>query len=132
MMKFLLDEVFEEAGKHLDDYVKASSLEPMYRLQFKDKTFEPTTDREAMLQQLDACFPGNREGYDKFMQVEKERYESMYPCLQKDYNSLEGISVLIYSKRYQSFHWDDPFSRCWGIISKTINLSFRSHFNQNI
>ncbi|MBT5927696.1 MAG: phytoene desaturase [Verrucomicrobia bacterium] len=88
MMKFLLDEVFEEAGKELDDYVECTKLEPMYRLQFKDKMFEPTTDREAMLQQLDACFPGNREGYDKFLKVEKERYESMYPCLQKDYNSI--------------------------------------------
>jgi len=88
MMKFLLDEVFEEAGKHLDDYVESVKLEPMYRLQFKDKTFEPTTDREAMLQQLDACFPGNKDGYDKFLKVEKERYESMYPCLQKDYNSM--------------------------------------------
>jgi phytoene desaturase len=87
MMKFLLDEVFEEAGKNLDDYVECTKLEPMYRLQFKDKAFEPTTEREAMLQQMDACFPGSREGYDKFMEVEKERYESMYACLQKDYNS---------------------------------------------
>ena len=87
MMKFLLDEVFEEAGRNLDDYVECTKLEPMYRLQFKDKAFEPTTEREAMLQQMDACFPGNRDGYDKFMRIEKERYESMYACLQKDYNS---------------------------------------------
>jgi phytoene desaturase len=85
MMKFILDEVFEEAGRHIDDYLKCVKLEPMYRLQFDDKRLEPTTAREAMLQQLDAQFPGNRNGYDKFMAVEKERFHRMYPCLQKDY-----------------------------------------------
>ena len=89
MMKFILDEVFEEAGRHIDDYLKCVQLEPMYRLQFEDVRLEPTTAREAMLQQLDAHFPGNRAGYDKFMTVEKERFHRMYPCLQKDYATIK-------------------------------------------
>jgi phytoene desaturase len=32
MMKFILDEVFEEAGRHIDDYLNCVKLEPMYRL----------------------------------------------------------------------------------------------------
>ncbi len=88
MMKFILDEVFEEAGRHIDNYLKFVKLEPMYRLQFEDLRLEPTTVREAMLQQLDEHFPGNRAGYDKFMAVEKERFHRMYPCLQKDYTSV--------------------------------------------
>lgn len=88
MMKFILDEVFEEAGRHTDDYLQCVKLEPMYRLQFEDVRLEPTTAREAMLQQLDEHFPGNRRGYDKFMAVEKRRFRLMYPCLQKDYASL--------------------------------------------
>jgi len=87
MMKFILDEVFEEAGRHIDDYLKCVKLEPMYRLQFTDKRLEPTTNREAMLQQLEMNFPGSSRGYDKFMAVEKERFHRMYPCLQKDYGS---------------------------------------------
>lgn len=31
MMKFILDEVFEEAGRHIDDYLQCVKLEPMYR-----------------------------------------------------------------------------------------------------
>lgn len=89
MMKFILDEVFEEAGRHVDAYLKCVKLEPMYRLQFEDVRLEPTTERGVMLQQLDAHFPGNRSGYDKFMAVEKERFARMYPCLQKDYASLK-------------------------------------------
>jgi len=88
MMKFILDEVFEEAGRNVADYLKCVRLEPMYRLQFEDVRLEPTTDREAMLRQLDAHFPGNRAGYDRFMAVEKERFRRMYPCLQKDYSSV--------------------------------------------
>ncbi len=89
MMKFILDEVFEEAGRNIGDYLQCVKLEPMYHLQFADKRIEPTTNREAMLQQLDAQFPGNRAGYDKFMAVEKERFHRMYPCLQKDYASVK-------------------------------------------
>lgn len=89
MMKFILDEVFEESGRRIEDYLDCVKLEPMYRLQFDDIRIEPTTDREAMLQQMDAHFPGNAEGYDKFMRVEKERFRLMYPCLQKDYGSLK-------------------------------------------
>jgi phytoene desaturase len=79
MMKFILDEVFEEAGRRIDDYLKCVKLEPMYRLQFEDVRLEPTTNREAMLRQLDTHFPANRAGYDKFMAVEKERFHRMYP-----------------------------------------------------
>lgn len=87
MMKFILDEVFEEAGRQIDDYLSCVKLEPMYRLQFSDKRVEPTTDREAMIQQLEIDFPGSGGGYDRFMTVEKERFRRMYPCLQKDYGS---------------------------------------------
>lgn len=88
MMKFILDEVFEEANRHIDDYLKCVQLEPMYRLQFMDKRLEPTTVREEMVKQLEAEFPGSTAGYERFMTVEKERFRRMYPCLQKDYASL--------------------------------------------
>lgn len=86
MLKFILDEVFEESGRKSEDYLDFVRLEPMYRLQFSDKRIEPTTNREAMLAELDASFPGNRDGYDQFMESEQERFRLMYPCLQKDYS----------------------------------------------
>ena len=59
MMKFILDEVFEEAGRNVDDYMEFTRLEPMYRLQFDDVRLEPTTVKEAMIQQLETSFPGS-------------------------------------------------------------------------
>jgi len=88
MMKFILDEVFEEAGRNIDDYLKFLKLDPMYRLQFDDLRLEPSTDREAMMSQLEEHFPGNLEGFARFMVNEKRRFELMYPCLQTDYSSL--------------------------------------------
>jgi phytoene desaturase len=88
MMKFILDEVFAEAGRCAEDYMEFTRLEPMYRLQFDDRRIEPTTEREAMLAALDANFPGSQNGYDRFMRNEDRRFRAMYPCLQKDYSSL--------------------------------------------
>ena len=88
MMKFILDEVFEESGRRSEDYLKFLKLEPMYRLQFDDVRLEPTTDREAMLRQLEQVFPGSGDGYLRFIAGEKRRFDLMYPCLQKDYSSL--------------------------------------------
>ena len=90
MMKFILDEVFEEAGRRSEDYLKFVKLEPMYRLQFDDLAVEPTTDHAAMLKQLNEKFPGNAKGYWKFLKTEQERFRKMYPCLQKDYGSLKS------------------------------------------
>ena len=87
MMKFILDEVFEEAGRNVDDYMEFKRLEPMYRLQFDDVRLEPTTVKEAMMQQLETSFPGSSKGYEKFMKTESVRFDRMYPCLQKDYSS---------------------------------------------
>jgi phytoene desaturase len=87
MMKFILDEVFEESGRRIDDYLKFAKLEPMYRLQFDDRMVEPTTDHDAMRRQIEKLFPGNGPGLDKFLKTEQRRFDLMYPCLQKDYSS---------------------------------------------
>ena len=88
MMKFILDEVFEEAGRVSHDYLDFVQLEPMYRLAFDDVTIEPTTDREAMSAELERCFPGSSGAYVKFMERESLRFARMYPCLQKDYSTI--------------------------------------------
>lgn len=87
MMKFILDELFQEAGRSADDYMQFVQLEPMYRLQFDDRRMEPTTNREAMLAEIERSFPGSQKGYLEFMKEEGRRFTAMYPCLQKDYSS---------------------------------------------
>ncbi len=88
MLKDILDEVFEEAGKHSDNYMEFMRLDPMYRLQFDDRILEPSNDRETMRAQIAKHFPGEEAGLDKYMKTEKKRFDLMYPCLQKDYATL--------------------------------------------
>ncbi|HOW89758.1 MAG TPA: FAD-dependent oxidoreductase, partial [Elusimicrobiales bacterium] len=88
MMKFVLDEVFEEAGKKVDEYLEFTRLDPMYRLQFRDVTVEPSPDPDKMRRTIDRLFPGESAGYDAFMRGEGRRFDLMLPCLQKEYSGL--------------------------------------------
>ncbi|MHC4885556.1 MAG: phytoene desaturase family protein [Planctomycetota bacterium] len=91
MMTFILREVFEGAGRNLDDYLKITSLNPMYSLNFPGVTIEPTADHAAMREQIERLFPGEGEGFDRFLAKEKARYDHMSPCLQKPYGTLGSL-----------------------------------------
>ncbi|MFC1539070.1 phytoene desaturase family protein [Candidatus Latescibacterota bacterium] len=91
MMTFVLREMFEEAGRKLEDYCDVRNLDPMYKLSFSDKDFYPTSDREKMKEHIENLFPGNGEGLDRFHKKEKVRYDRMYPCLQKDYSTFKEM-----------------------------------------
>ncbi|MDT8287524.1 MAG: FAD-dependent oxidoreductase, partial [Elusimicrobiales bacterium] len=42
MLNFILREMFEEAGKNIDEYLSFTSLDPLYRLVFDDRDFRPS------------------------------------------------------------------------------------------
>ncbi len=48
MMKFILDEMFEETGRNIDDYLTFTRLDPMYRLKFNGFEINPTNNRQEM------------------------------------------------------------------------------------
>lgn len=87
-MKFILDEMFQEAGKKSSDYLDFVQLEPMYRLRFSDLTLDVTMNREHMYAQLADYAPGSEEGFEQFLEKENERFEKLFPCLQKDHTSI--------------------------------------------
>jgi len=88
MMNYILKEMFAETGRKVEDYLEFVKLDPFYRLQFDDCVFFPSQDREKNKDQIRKFFPGNEEGLDKFFQTEAIRFEKLFPCLQKDYQSL--------------------------------------------
>lgn len=88
MMTPILREVFEMAGRRLEDYCKVMPLDPMYRLSFPDgKVMDITPDNARMDAQIRRNFPGNEGALKRFMEREGVRFEKMYPCLQKDYST---------------------------------------------
>jgi glycine/D-amino acid oxidase-like deaminating enzyme len=92
MMKFLLDEVFEEAGRKSADYLRFVDLDPMYALDFGDLVFKPRSDRDRLVTEVERVFPGAAAELKNFFRNEATRFQKMYPCLQKDYST--ALSML--------------------------------------
>ena len=59
----------------------------MYELVFSKKRVKVSSDHQKMKTEIARVFPGNEKGYDRFLKKEKQRFERMYPCLQKEYSS---------------------------------------------
>jgi phytoene desaturase len=87
MMKFLLDELFEDAGRKIGDYLECRALDPMYRLNFSDRTMLARPHPDDMREEIERAFPGEGAGLDRFLSAESVRFRKLYPCLQKDYGS---------------------------------------------
>ncbi len=91
MMKFLLDEIFDETDRRSEDYLSFVRLEPMYELDFGECSLFPTSRPAAMREEIDRLFPGQSEGFQRFMTKERTRFLRMYPCLQKAYSSVAAF-----------------------------------------
>lgn len=91
MMKFLLDELFAEGGRRSSDYLQFQKLDPMYALNFADKTLLARSDPAAMKAEIERHFPGEGVRFDRFLEREGLRFKKLYPCLQKPYGSLASM-----------------------------------------
>jgi diapolycopene oxygenase len=70
----VLRRIFDEAGRHLHDYLEMVRLEPQWRSFFEDgTTLDLVSDATAMLQNLDRFAPGGKvsAGYRKFQGLSK-------------------------------------------------------------
>ncbi|NRF91956.1 phytoene desaturase [Paenibacillus frigoriresistens] len=88
MMPQLLEEMFQSVNRSLHDYVKLIELDPLYRLQFGDVHFSPTRDEAQMLERIEELFPGNGQGYLRFMKEEGEKFNRVSPLLQRPFGKL--------------------------------------------
>jgi phytoene desaturase len=86
MLKAIMEEVFCEAGAVPDELLKVKSLDPLYRLRFRDQSLDMSSNPEAMVAEIERVCPGQSAGYAKFRRREAARFERMVPCLQKSYH----------------------------------------------
>src|SRR3954454_18713294 len=91
MMKFLLDELFAEGGRRSSDYLQFRKLDPMYSLNFPDKTMLARSHPDAMKAEIDKHFPGEGANFGRFLKRESQRFKKLYPCLQKPYGTLASM-----------------------------------------
>ena len=98
MMSYILKEMFEATGRNVEDYLNFTYLDPLYRLQFGDIDFRPSPDHDKTYNEINNLFPGNGDGFKKFMSRERLRFERLFPCLQKDYSSYTAYLDRIFIK----------------------------------
>ncbi|MBS3963894.1 MAG: phytoene desaturase [Methylomonas sp.] len=94
LMKGVLDEMFELAGRRSEDYLDFIPLSPMYRLLFDDRQLSVYSDRDAMRTELNRVFDEGSDGYDRFMVNERKRFNALYPCITRDFSSLTSFLSL--------------------------------------
>ena len=124
MMKDVLENIFEKCGRKLEAYADVIKLDPMYRLKFSDgRQLFPSPDKEKMKQTLEKFSPGSFDGYLKYLEKEKKKYDKLIPCLSvpygkmSDFFSMHLLTALPYLDAHTSLYgvlsryFDDPDTR---------------------
>jgi len=92
MMPFVLEEMFELAGRRLDRELPLKVIEPMYRLDFgAGRSLDMYADSAQMMNELRRFAAGSEAGLVGFLRGEKARLERLYPVLQRSYPSLASL-----------------------------------------
>ncbi|MDQ0205747.1 phytoene desaturase family protein [Alkalicoccobacillus murimartini] len=87
-MPYILEELFDAVGRKLSDYLDLIRVDPMYELRFKDVVFSPSDDFNSTFEQIRTLFPGDEEGYKRFMIDTKRKMQALLPVLQNRHGSL--------------------------------------------
>lgn len=90
LMKNILEEIFTETGRKLEDYVNLMEINPMYRLKFSEKKeFYPYSmgNDEKMKEEIDRVFPGEHKNYLQYIEREEKKFQKLLPCLQVPYDN---------------------------------------------
>lgn len=94
LMKSILDQSFKIAGRNSSDYLNFTKLDPMYVLNYGDKKLSVSSDQDKMYKEIKRVFPGNEDGYLKFLEGEKKKFDNAFPCLEKDYSDVKSLFSL--------------------------------------
>ncbi|MDP7107392.1 MAG: phytoene desaturase family protein, partial [Roseibacillus sp.] len=89
--KFTLEEMFQEAGRNLDEELDLVQLDPMTRLKWGDTSIDTTSDSKKMAAEIERAFPGESEGFQRFMADHEEKLRLLIPCLQSSYGNLRDL-----------------------------------------
>lgn len=90
-MMYLVREIFELTGRTLEDYVEPVALSPLYELVYADKRFTVSSDYDQMIETISKTFPGNEEGYTRYLQETHKKLEALAPLLQRKMDSVTDL-----------------------------------------
>jgi phytoene desaturase len=75
---FIIENVFESAGKRMDSYIEIKRLNPFYRIYFHDKSYMDYNDNPTMMKAELAKFnTSDAANYDRFFEDVKPIYDAI-------------------------------------------------------
>ncbi|GEM04628.1 phytoene desaturase [Halolactibacillus miurensis] len=110
MMPSVLEEVFHESGREISDYIKMTEIDPLYTLKFGQVAFKPSRNHERTYEEIERLFPGNGEGYWRFLKRESKKFEVVSDLLRKpfgsltDYTSKEALRALPHLDAFETVY----------------------------
>lgn len=73
---FLVDEIFEAAGRKTSDYIDVVPCDPFYRIEFHDgRAFEYNADEEATAEKVRQFSPGDVDGYRRMIKATRAIFD---------------------------------------------------------
>lgn len=88
MMPHLIEELFTLSGRSLHDYVDMQELTPLYSLHFGDTVFKPSRNREDTAAQIARLFPGDEDGYYRYLEEEEVKLDKVMPLLRRPFSGV--------------------------------------------
>lgn len=90
---FILDEIWETAGRKTQDYFQLVPLDPFYRIfDYQGKHLDYNANHEFILDQVAQWNPADRDGYDRLIRASKEIFETGMPLISEPF--LDVASML--------------------------------------
>ncbi|WP_232718569.1 phytoene desaturase family protein [Bacillus sp. FJAT-45037] len=87
-MPYILEELFDSVGRRMDDYLSMIEIDPMYELKFDELSLFPSRNQSETKKQIDKLFPGEGQGYLRFMKDTEKKMMALMPVLQNRHSSL--------------------------------------------
>jgi phytoene desaturase len=137
LMPYLLENIFERAGRDLKDYITLSRLDPMYRLVFPDGTvFDPSDSFEKMRDGLRQFSPSDADEFPRYYKYMNKKLSAILPVLSKPYlkasdlASIDLVKAFPYlrpertlSEELSSFFKDERTQLSFGFQAKYLGMS---------
>lgn len=88
-MPFVLEEIFQECGRRVDDYVEWKPVDPLCRFVFADGTeYRPGRGPESVRAAVRGINPEDVSGFDRYMEYQRRKTDAVLPCLRVPHEHL--------------------------------------------
>lgn len=79
---FILDEIWQAAGRRAEDYYQLVPLDPFYRIfDYQGKYLDYNQNHEFILNQIEKWNPADKHGYDRLIRASREIFDTGMPLI---------------------------------------------------